>query len=245
MLATVVTICRVLVAALGVLLSSSIALAQDTAAPVEQAETTEETIAAPPEDAQPPSTTAEESAPEEHRPPRRHRTIHGEQILPPTHGTSPAAPEPDPELVEISQPPPPELEWRLRVGVGASASTTGTDVLSLRLTQEIEWMPAVAAPFLFGLTGGEVIGANNLYLAGVRLGGVARFCEDRLVICSGAIAIRAGAVLGGVGGAQFDLGGDGDVRFRFDGVELGLRVGFFLVSGNTYVDALALLGAAF
>jgi hypothetical protein len=169
-----------------------------------------------------------------------------EEILPSSGGPSPEPAEPDPELTEDFVLPPPELEWRLRLGVGASASTSGTDVLSLRLTQEIEWMPADAAPFLFGITGGELInGSYSLYLAGVRLGGYARFCEDRIVICTGAISIRAGASFGGVGGPQFDLGGDGDVRFRFDGVELGLRVGFFVVSGVTYVDALGMVGAAF
>ena len=172
-------------------------------------------------------------------------TVPAEEVFPSSGEPSEAEPEPDPELTEGFALPPPELEWRLRLGVGASASTSGTDVLSLRLTQEIEWMPTAAAPFLFGITGGELIGSINLYLAGIRLGGYARFCEDRIVVCTGAISIRGGAIFGAPGGVGFDLGGDGDVRFRFDGVELGLRVGFFVAGGNTYVDALALLGAAF
>ncbi len=171
-------------------------------------------------------------------------TARSQQILPSSPRTEPEPPEPDPELSEPLTLPPPEPEWRLRLGVGATASTSATDVLSLRLTQEIEWMPAAAAPFLFGLTGGEVFTSTPIYLAGVRLGAWARFCEDRVVVCSGAIAIRAGATFG-FGGTQFDIGGDADARFRFDGFELGVRLGFFVVSGNTFVDALGLLGAAF
>lgn len=242
MLASAVpSIRRVLALVLAAMLTTSGALAQESppieinpapATPAEP-EPTPETEPAP--------TPEVEPTPE----PEPERSIPTQQILPSSRQTAPEPPEPDPELTEDFVLPAPEPEWRLRAGIGASASTSGTDVLALRLTQEIEWMPAAAAPFLFGITGGELIGVQNIYLAGVRLGGWARFCEDRLVICSGAIALRAGASFGGFGGTQFDLGGDADARFRFDGVELTVRVGFFLVDSTTHVDALGLLGAAF
>jgi hypothetical protein len=229
----------VLAVFLAVLLASSTARAQDEAPPEDQSATELNPAAeAPP----PPAPTDE--PPPTHSERRRSHAVPTEEILPSPPPTAPAV-EPDPELTEDFHLPAPEPEWRLRAGIGASASTSGSDLLSLRLTQEIEWMPGAVAPFLFGITGGELISASyNIYLAGVRLGGAARFCEDRVVICSGAIAIRAGAIFGGLSTVEFDLGGDADARFRFDGVELTVRIGFFVVSGNTFIDAIGLLGAA-
>ncbi len=198
---------------------------------------------APPEPE--PADETEPAPEEEEREDTARAPLRADEVFPETRRPRPE-PELDPELTEDFQRPVPEPEWRLRAGVGATAATSGTDVLSLRLAQEIEWMPAAVAPFLFGLTGGELVASTyQVYLAGVRIGGWARFCEDRLVVCSGAIAIRAGASFGQATGAQLDLGGDGDVRFRFDGVELAVRVGFFIASSVTFVDLLGMVGASF
>ena len=82
-------------------------------------------------------------------------------------------------------------------------------------------------------------------LAGARVGLYGDFCHDRVVTCTGAIALRAGAVFGTGFGVNVDIGGDGDARFRFDGVELGIRLGFFNVPSITYVDLTGFVGAAF
>lgn len=156
----------------------------------------------------------------------------------------PPEPEPDPELEEDLHLAPPEPEWRLRLGIGASAATSGIAVLSLRLMQELEWMPRDAAPILFAITGGEVIGDFVIGLAGARVGLYGTFCQDRIVTCTGVVALRAGAIFGGLGTA-FDIGGDGDARFRFDGVELAVRVGFWVIQGATFVDLVGMVGAAF
>ena len=164
-------------------------------------------------------------------------------VFPPPAPRPPA--EPDPLLDEpLTLGPPPEPEWRLRLGVGASAATAGTAIASLRLIQEWEWMPHDVAPILFALTGGEVVGEYVLGLGGARIGLYGLFCQDRLVTCTGAIALRGG-VIGGTTGVTYDLGGDGDARFRFDGVELAIRVGFFVVQSVTFVDLVGMVGAAF
>lgn len=152
--------------------------------------------------------------------------------------------DPDPELEEDLVPPLVEPEWRLRLGVGATVATAGGPVASLRLTQEIEWMPLAVAPLLFSLTGGEVFGEYTIGLGGARIGLYGLFCQDRIVTCTGAIALRGG-VIGGTPGVTFDLGGDGDARFRFDGVELAVRVGFFVIQSVTFVDLIGMVGAAF
>ncbi len=173
-----------------------------------------------------------------------HRTHVTADVFPETHPhTTPV--DPDPELEEEPVIPPPEPEWRLRLGVGATAATGGGPLLSFRLTQELEWMPHDVAPILFSLTGGQLIGDFTVIgFGGARVGLYGLFCQDRIVTCMGTVALRAG-VIGGNSGVSFDLGGDGDGRFRFDGVELGVRVGFFVYQGSTFVDLLGLVGAAF
>jgi hypothetical protein len=168
-------------------------------------------------------------------------TVVTADVFPETHRqTVPEEPEDDEELVL----PPPFLEWRLRLGIGASAATAGGPQLSLRLLQEVEWMPHDVAPILFSLTGGELFGEYTLGLGAARVGLYGDFCQDRIVTCTGAIALRGG-VIGGTTGVTFDIGGDGDARFRFDGVELAVRLGFFVIQSVTFVDAIGMVGAAF
>jgi len=192
------------------------------------------------------SESARESASESESESGSASTAHGDAVSAAVFPRPPPAPpeDPDPELDEPIVAPPPEPEWRLRLGVGASAATAGGPVLSFRLEQELEWMPPEAAPILFAITGGEVLGDYTMGLAGARLGLYGLFCRDRIVTCTGAVALRAGAIFGTLGTA-FDLGGDGDARFRFDGVELAVRVGFFVIQGATFVDLVGMFGAAF
>jgi hypothetical protein len=163
-------------------------------------------------------------------------------VFPPPPPLPPS--DPDPELEEELVLPPPEPQWRLRLGLGATAATAGGPVVSFRMIQELEWMPPETAPILFSLTGGEVLGEYIMGLGGARVGLYGIFCQDRIVTCTGAIAVRAG-VVGGTPGVTFDVGGDGDARFRFDGVELAIRLGFFVIQGVTFVDAVGMVGAAF
>jgi len=174
---------------------------------------------------------------------RAHTTTVTADVFPETHRTT-VPEDPDPELSEDLALPPPEPEWRLRLGVGATVATAGGPVASLRLVQELEWMPHDVAPILFSLTGGEVLGEYIIGLGGARVGLYGIFCQDRVVTCTGAVALRLG-VIGGTPGVAFDIGGDGDARFRFDGVELGIRVGFFVIQGVSFVDLTGMVGAAF
>lgn len=179
----------------------------------------------------------------QHTEPTRAQAALSTAVFPPAQTT--VDPDPDPELEEELHAPPPVLEWRLRLGIGASAATAGGAQLSFRLLQELEWMPTEVAPILFSLTGGELIGGYDVFGFGAaRVGLYGLFCQDSVVTCTGAIALRGG-VIGGSSGVTFDLGGDGDARFRFDGVELGVRVGFFVIQSVTYVDLLGMVGAAF
>lgn len=164
-------------------------------------------------------------------------------VFPDTHVVEPET-DIDPEEEELERPPPPEPEWRLRLGVGATAGTAGSAQLGLRLIQEVEWMPHDAAPVLFAITGGQYVGDVIVGLAGARVGLYGTFCQDRIVMCTGAVALRAGVITGGYG-TNVDIGGDADGRFRFDGVELTVRLGFWVIQGVTFVDLVGMVGAAF
>jgi hypothetical protein len=168
-------------------------------------------------------------------------------VFPRGHASDPD-PNPDDladlEAQELERPPPPEPPWRLRLGVGATAGSAGSASISLRLIQELEWMPPEVAPVLFALTGGEYFGDVIAGLAGARIGLYGQFCDDRLVKCTGAVALRGGVITGGYG-TNVDIGGDADGRFRFDGVELTVRLGFWVIQGVTFVDLVGMVGAAF
>lgn len=156
-----------------------------------------------------------------------------------------ADPGPDPEEEELVLPPLPEPEWRLRFGAGIGLATSGTSSVAARLTEEWEWMPHEATPLLFGLTAGQIFGSDVIYgMGGVRLGLYGHFCEDRIVRCTGAVALRGG-VVATANSVTPDIGGDGDARFRFDGVELTIRLGFVVIGPVTYIDVLGMVGAAF
>lgn len=173
-----------------------------------------------------------------------HRTRVTAQVFPETTPRQ-AEPEPDPEEEELALPPLPEPEWRLRFGAGIGLATAGTGTVAARLTEEWEWMPHEATPLLFGLTAGQIFGGDVIYgMGGVRLGLYGHFCEDRIVRCTGAVALRGG-VVATANSVTPDIGGDGDARFRFDGVELTIRLGFVVVGPVTYIDLLGMVGAAF
>ncbi len=156
-----------------------------------------------------------------------------------------AEPEPDPETEELTLPPLPEPEWRLRFGAGIGLVTSGSSTVAARLTEEWEWLPRDATPLLFGLTAGQIIGGEAIYgLGGIRLGLYGHFCEDRIVRCTGVVSLRGG-VVATANSISPDIGGDGDARFRFDGVELTIRLGFVVVGATTYIDVLGMVGAAF
>ncbi len=171
-----------------------------------------------------------------------HRTVVTADVFPETHPqTVPAEPDPDSEELVL---PPWDPEWRLRLGIGATIASGGTTIVSFRLVQELEWMPHDIAPILFAITGGEVLVGYTMGLAGARAGLYGVFCQDRVVTCTGAVALRLGVITGNAGTA-FDIGGDGDARFRFDGVELTVRVGFFDIQSTAFIDAVGMVGAAF
>jgi hypothetical protein len=171
-----------------------------------------------------------------------HRTVVTADVFPETHPQTVPA-EPDPEEEELVLPPW-DPEWRLRLGIGATIASGGSAIVSFRLVQELEWMPHDVAPILFAITGGEVLIGYTMGLAGARAGLYGVFCQDRVVTCTGAVALRLGVITGNAGTA-FDIGGDGDARFRFDGVELTVRVGFFDIQSTAFIDAVGMVGAAF
>lgn len=190
--------------------------------------------------------TAASTAEEEEVAPAETSSAHAssrleQAVFPPPPPPAPEDPDVDEETLVL---PPWIPEWRLRLGLGATASTGGGSPVSFRLLQELEWMPHEAAPLLFSLTAGQVIGDQVYGLGGARVGLYGDFCHDAVVVCTGAVALRGG-VIGTTNLVTYDIGGDGDARFRFDGVELSIRLGFFVVQTTTFVDAIAMVGAAF
>ena len=80
------------------------------------------------------------------------------------------------------------------------------------------------------------------------MGGLAGFCEDRIVRCQGAIALQIGFLYGELAPAgAFDIAADVDIRFLFVNlIELYLRGGFFTAPGpNSFINVTAGMAIAF
>jgi hypothetical protein len=143
-------------------------------------------------------------------------------------------------------PDPPDLpEWRLRAGAGVALPTAGEFGFALRLTQDFEWQPRGAEPFLFGIGGSENLGAGLIGQAHARVGLHAWFCDERPVRCQGAVAVVGGAAFG-LGNVGPDLAGEVDLRFLFwERLELHARGGFFTLGGVALINITGGLAIAF
>lgn len=105
-------------------------------------------------------------------------------------------------------------------------------------------MPDDVAPFFLGLGGAEYVSAEVLGSVAARAGGATVFCDGGGVRCQGAVALTVGAFFGS-GFVTFDVGGEGDVRFLFGGLELSIRAGFGGSGAYNFLFASGGVGAAF
>ncbi len=139
-------------------------------------------------------------------------------------------------------------EFRIRAGGGVGIPLAGSNEVSLRLTQQVEWQPPDLEFLSFGLGGSElVVGGNSIGQVGVRVGGYAAFCHEPGLTCQGAINVQLGAIFGGGVEPSFDLSADLQLRLLIaDHFELHVEGGFWTAPGGlSYVDVTAGLGVAF
>lgn len=139
-------------------------------------------------------------------------------------------------------------EFRIRAGGGIGIPLGGTSVILGRATQEVEWQIPEAEFIFVGLGAAEIFGSGVTVEAGARVGGLATFCEDRIVRCHGAITLQIGFLYGELAPAgAFDIAADVDVRFLFVNIfELFVRGGFFTAPGpNSFINVTAGLAIAF
>jgi hypothetical protein len=149
------------------------------------------------------------------------------------------------ELEDVMRPTPWLPEWRIRVGGGISLGTSGAEILSGRVTQEVEFQPTPLEFLQFGLAAAQTIGAQQHYQFGARLGVYALWFEDSVFRLHGAIDIQLGLVTG-IGGPELDFAGDVDIRFLFGRViELYVRGGFFVHAGASIVNITGGMAVAF
>jgi hypothetical protein len=147
------------------------------------------------------------------------------------------------EPLPTSRPAPPE--FRLRAGGGVMLPTTGPTVVYARLTQEVEWQPALLEFLALGFGASEMIGPVTLAQMGARAFAFAWFCADAVARCQGAIGVQMGVLFGALG-LRFDLSADVDLRFLFDDrIEIYLRGGFFTVAIDAFLNLSGGLGVAF
>jgi len=148
------------------------------------------------------------------------------------------------EAAERLLKPPPDPEFRLRAGAGIALPLSVLDVPLLRIHQDFEWLPSAVAPFVFGVSGAQYLGASTLFSVGGRIGATAFFCETEGMRCQGAISTQIGAFFG-PNLVAFEATGEADARLLFDAFEVSLRIGFGGAGGFNMLFADLGVGAAF
>ncbi|MCS6856638.1 MAG: hypothetical protein NZM37_02905 [Sandaracinaceae bacterium] len=126
---------------------------------------------------------------------------------------------------ELPPPPPPRPPFRLRVGGGVAVPVMGASELGFRAHEELEWSPEESAPLWIGFGAFQVFASPLMWGISGRIGLLAPLERERRPAIEAALGICPSLWVT-QGSLAFDLGGEGDLRFRFEWLELHLRLGF-------------------